>query len=178
MKTVATTVHFGPDEAFRLLQRLKAPDRLVTHGRLVLEAADVLLHGLRDLSFDIDGAWVRAGAVLHDVGKTLHPNELSGGGCAHEQAGERLLLEHGVPSHIARMCVSHGAWDSDQLASEELVVAMADKLWKGRREPELEKRFTDRVVVSLQGEPWALYVRLDSLFETVADDGGDRLLRS
>ena len=88
------------------------------------------------------------------------------------------MLSHGVPARVARVCVSHGAWDSDGLAIEELMVALADKLWKGRRVEALEKRFIDRAVAVSGLDRWSLWVKLDSVFEQIADGGFDRLSRS
>jgi len=42
------------------------------------------------------------GAALHDVGKVVHPNEMSAPGHEHEAAGEQLLLERGVEAEVAR----------------------------------------------------------------------------
>ena len=49
------------------------------------------------------------GAAIHDIGKTVHPQELSEPGHAHEDAGRRLLLEHAWPEKLARLSVTHGA---------------------------------------------------------------------
>jgi hypothetical protein len=61
---------------------------------------------------------------------------------------------------------------------EELVVALADKLWKGSRNSELEERVVERVAASLQQDRWGLFVELDTLFEDTAADGAERLKRS
>ena len=61
---------------------------------------------------------------------------------------------------------------------EELLVALADKLWKGVRKLELEERVIDRVAASLKTDRWDAFVELDNLFETIAADGTARLERS
>src|SRR5271154_3565972 len=71
-----------------LLVEVGAPERLIMHGRLVLEAADELLGRAEHLGVAVDGRLVRAGAVLHDVGKSVHPDELHASGAQHEEAGE------------------------------------------------------------------------------------------
>jgi hypothetical protein len=159
-------------DAREVLEAIGAPPRLRVHGALVLEAADALLSTLRQLNVTIDADWVRAGAMLHDAGKTLHPSELDGPGSLHEEAGETLLLSHGVDPRIARCCVSHARWRED-CALEELVVALADKLWKGVRVPDLEMRVIDRI-----GDRWKNFVALDSAFEAIANEGPKRLARS
>jgi hypothetical protein len=103
--------------------------------------------------------------ILHDAGKILHPAELDGGGNAHEPAGERRLVEQGVSVERARICISHARWAEMLVTPEELLVAPADKLWKGVRNAVLEERVVDRVVASLHRDRWATFVELDTLFE-------------
>ncbi|MEP4805795.1 MAG: hypothetical protein ABJZ69_15405 [Hyphomicrobiales bacterium] len=61
---------------------------------------------------------------------------------------------------------------------EELMVALADTLWKGSREADLELQITDGVAARLQTDRWDLFGALDSLFEEIAADGDERLSRS
>src|SRR5689334_15102928 len=125
----------SPDEARAILASIGAPERLVRHGMLVLEAADALLVEVTNLGVAVDARLVRAGAMLHDAGKALHPAELSQSGSEHEPAGEALLLARGVDPSIARCCVSHARWANMDVSLEELLVALADALWKGVRRP-------------------------------------------
>ncbi len=120
-------------DAFAFLHDLGAPTRLVRHVELVGEAADALLLAFTRLGVRVDGDFVRVGVVLHDVGKIVYQDELSNPGAKHESAGERLLLERGVSAQIARVCRSHAQWSSLDSSLEELIIALADKLWKGVR---------------------------------------------
>jgi hypothetical protein len=61
---------------------------------------------------------------------------------------------------------------------EELVVARADKLFKGVRKPKLEERVIDLVAGSVGKSRWDVFVDLDTCFEAIAADGADRLERS
>jgi hypothetical protein len=166
------------EDARALLVDLGAPEKLLTHGLLVLEAADALLAEVHARGVTLDETLVRMGAMLHDAGKTAHPNELVGGGARHEGAGRALLLERGVDPAIARCCVSHAQWSTMTCSLEELLVALADALWKGVRRPELEQRVIAEVAASLRVDPWSLFVELDSCFERIADGGAERLRRS
>ena len=65
-----------------------------------------------------------------------------------------------------------------QVSLEELVVALADKLWKGVRKADLEERVADAVASALGGDRWDLFVELDTLFEEIASEGALRLERS
>jgi hypothetical protein len=115
-----------------LLVELGAPERLVRHGGLVLEAADELLARVRALGLTLDDGLVRAGAVLHDAGKTVHTDELVAAGAQHEEAGERLLLERGLDPALARCCVTHARWAMMTCSLEELLVALAERALEGR----------------------------------------------
>lgn len=121
---------------------------------------------------------MRLGAVLHDAGKILHPRELNEPGSEPEPEGARLLLAHGVGPEVARMCLSHARWGSMTVSLEELLVALADKLWKGARVAELEQQVIDQVAASLGKQRWDVFVELDTLFEDVAAGGARRIERS
>lgn len=167
-----------PDDAEALLRELGAPTRLVRHGRLVLEAAEMLLAKLRTRGVAVDERLVRAGAMLHDAGKILHPAELSGTGAEHEPAGERLLLEREVDPAVARCCVSHARWATMTCSLEELLVALADALWKGVRREAIEARVVEDTAARLGVDVWAVFTDLDSCFEEIAEGGPARLERS
>ena len=61
---------------------------------------------------------------------------------------------------------------------EELLIALADKLWKGVRNQELEELVISRVSDILRQDRWELFVTLDSVFEQIASRGNERLVRS
>jgi hypothetical protein len=158
-----------------LLVELGAPPRLLRHVELVGEAAELLLGRLFELGVPVRDELVRVGVILHDAGKILHPAELDRAGAEHEAAGEALLLEHGVSPEIARISVSHACWDGMPVSLEELLVALADKLWKGVRRSELEERIIELVAANLRKDRWEIFVELDNLFEEIARDGATRL---
>ena len=165
-------------EAMRLLADVGAPLRLLRHAELVGEAADDLLAAFAKLKVPLDGEFVRVGVVLHDAGKSIHREELDGPGSAHEPAGERLLREHGATEDVARVCRSHAQWREVAVTLEELVIALADKLWKGARVAELEELVIDRAAAAAERDRWDLYPELDAVFELVAAGADQRLSRS
>ncbi len=166
------------DEARDLLVNLGAPPSLVTHTRLVEEAAEVILSHLQRLRVPHDADFVRIGVVIHDAGKIIHPHELHRGGAEHEAAGEKLLLAHGVDPALARCCRSHAQWANMPCSLEELLVALADTLWKGKRDDDLEKRVTEGTAERVEKGFWDLFVDLDTCFKSAAADGTRRLLQS
>jgi hypothetical protein len=166
------------EAARKLLEGLGAPPRLLRHVELVGEAGEQLLDEANQLGVPLDAELVRVGIVLHDVGKIAVQSELDAPGAEHEPTGERVLLERGVSPELARICLSHARWASMPVSLEELVIALADKLWKGVRNPELEERVIDGMATALRRDRWDLFVGLDSLFEEIAASGVSRLERS
>jgi len=166
------------NEALLLLNELGAIPRLVHHGQTVGEAADALTARLQSLGVTCDARLIELGAILHDAGKIQHPQELSQPGTLHEQSGEALLLLHGVQPEVARFCVSHAGCNVPGVSLEERVVALADKLWKGKREPDLELNVIDEVAARLGGSRWDVFEALDNTFENIAAYGAGRLERS
>ena len=165
-------------DAYRLLKSLGAPPRLIRHLELVGEVADELISAYGALSIKCDTDLIELGVAVHDAGKILHPNELNGPGSLHEPAGERLLLLHGVQPEIARCCVTHAAWSLPDVSFEEQTVALADKLWKGKREEALELIVVDRTAAILGCDRWDIFSKLDEVFEAIAAGGTERLQRS
>ncbi len=166
------------DDAYELLAKLGASRHLLTHLRLVGEAADLLIRGYAELGLDFDAQWIELGVAVHDAGKIEHPEELAGPGSLHEPAGKALMLHNGVQPRIADCCISHAAWRTQGLSLEERSVALADKLWKGKREEDLELLVIDQVASGLGVDRWEVFETLDSLFEKIAADGNQRLMRS
>jgi HD domain len=164
------------NEAYQLLEDLGALPKLILHVQLVNEAAEQLLVQLEHLRIPIDRQWVIFGVAFHDAGKILHPGELIAKGNYHEAAGETLLLKHGLDPTIARCCRSHAQWQEMDCALEELCVALADNLWKGKRNQALEKIVIDRMEIGR--DYWKIFMVMDGCFEAIAAGGDGRLLRS
>ncbi|HEY1012349.1 MAG TPA: HD domain-containing protein, partial [Herpetosiphonaceae bacterium] len=123
----------------------------------------------------VDEEAVRFGAATHDLGKTLHPAELNGPGRRHERDGPALLEREGVAPELARFARSHGAWQTEPAALEDLLVALADACWKGARRQELESALGELIAARLGADRWAVWLALDDLIESVAA-GADRRL--
>jgi len=123
-------------------------------------------------------SFFRLGVALHDSGKILHPQELRAKGNNHESDGESLLIANGVNPNLARCCRSHGQWQTMECSLEELLVALADTVWKGKRNPQLEDLVIKRLAKQCNKDYWEFFVEMDSYFETIASDGDSRLLRS
>lgn len=168
----------APD-AVRWLASRGAQAWLVRHHQLVLEAAERLVEGLRrKLKVDLDADHVLLGAAIHDAGKIHHPEEMRAPGHAHERSGEQLLLAAGFPAHVARACVTHAEWSEPRAALEDRLIALADKLWKGKRDAHLEGSLVEELAERIGLERWQVFEVFDTLCEAIAEDGPERLRRS
>lgn len=167
-----------PDEARRLLIELEAPARLVRHVQLVGEAAESILVAVTSAGASVNAELVRTGVLVHDIGKIWHPAELFGPGASHELTGERELLERGWDPDVARNCWTHARWTDAARTLEELLVALADKLWKGVRVADLEERVIDTIASRLGKDRWDVFPALSDAFDEIAALGPDRLERS
>ena len=166
-----------PGVAAELLTALQAPPRLAAHLRLVHDVARQLTAAFaaRFPLVPFDRQAVLFGAAIHDLGKVEHPEELSGPGSAHEEAGYQLLLRFGVPEERARFAVTHAAWHAPGVQLEDLLVSLADKVWKGKRVTDLEELVVDRLA-DITGQPrWQAFLDLDDVLAGLAADADRRL---
>ncbi|WP_188196295.1 HD domain-containing protein [Nonomuraea sp. SYSU D8015] len=164
-----------PPEAAALLRDLDAPPRLAAHLRAVHGVAADLLAWLaaRHPDVPVDREAVLFGAATHDIGKCLHPAELSGPGSAHEPDGHRLLLARGVPERLARFARTHASWTGPGTTLEDHLVSLADKVWKAKRVPGLEQLVVGRLAGAAPA--WQVFMELDDLLTRIAEGADARL---
>lgn len=155
-----------PSDVDKLLHQLGAPARLVAHLTLVHDVSCLL-------TAQFDATWpslrydriaVQMGAALHDIGKTVHPEELIRPGHAHEVAGETLLRERGFPVALARIARTHRQW-ADELAPqpEDWLVGLADTWWRGKRDERLEAAVCRWIAEQTQTAQWQVFTALDNI---------------
>ncbi|MFC4376877.1 HD domain-containing protein [Nocardia halotolerans] len=166
-----------PEEVEVLLRSLEAPPRLGAHLRVVHEVAWQLADWVdrhhRGTRFDRHS--MLFGAATHDIGKIAHPDELSGPGSAHERTGYELLLAQGFDEESARFARTHGSWTGPDVGMEDLLVSLADKVWKAKRVPELERLVVQRLATA-DGQPsWQVFMALDDELDRIAVDADRRL---
>ncbi len=166
-----------PDTAVVLLEELQASPRLVAHLRAVHDVACQLADwvGQHHPGVAFDRHSVLFGAAVHDIGKVRHLDELSSSGSAHEQAGYELLLAYGVPPGLARFARTHASWTTDDIGVDDLLVSLADKIWKAKRVPDLEQLVTARLAAASGLEPWEAFMALDDELDRIASGADDRL---
>lgn len=166
-----------PSDVTRLLADLSAPPHLAAHLRAVHDVALRLLEALPLAwpALPIDAAAVAFGAATHDIGKALHPSELTGPGSCHERDGYELLVERGVSVARARFARTHARWNADDATLEDQLVSLADKIWKGRREEDLEQLIVVHLARASGRPAWEIFSRLDEILEHIAADADERL---
>jgi len=123
--------------------------------------------------FDRDA--VLFGAATHDIGKTVHLDELGGPGSAHEEAGQALLLGHGIGPEFARFAATHASWAEAEVGFEDLLVSLADKIWKNKRVPELEDLVVARLARATGRAAWEEFIALDEILARIGDAADERL---
>ncbi|GGS92922.1 MULTISPECIES: HD domain-containing protein [Streptomyces] len=160
-----------------LLTTLGAAPRLAAHLRAVHDVAYALTTWITTAypTLPLDREAVLFGAATHDIGKVLHPAELTGPGSAHEPAGRTLLLDHGFPPHLARFAYTHARWTDPTATVEDLLVSTADKVWKGKRVPDLEDLLTAHLARATGTQHWEAFLTLDDTLTTLADSAESRL---
>ena len=111
-----------------------------------------------------DRTAVRMGAAIHDIGKTVHPEELTQPGHAHELVGEALLRTQDYPDALARFARMHHQWAEDPAPQpEDLLVAIADSWWRGKHDDHLEAAVCSWIAQETQAAPWQVFAMLDDM---------------
>ncbi len=167
-----------PEEAQRILLQLSASPRLLAHVVLVHDAACTLIDRISaefpEAEFDAD--LVRFGAATHDVGKITHLDELTESGKnKHQRAGVELLQSVGIAPERARFAWTHSNWTGEHITLEDLLIALADKAWKGKRIEALEVRTAEFLSVATLRPQWACNAELDEILQIVAKDADKKL---
>lgn len=165
------------EDCERLLKENQAPKQLIKHLYLVSSVAKEISDYMSSMEVRHNQSLVICGAGLHDVGKVIHQEELKQHGSLHEQKGREILLEQNVNPEIAQCCVAHGKWEETNKI-EELLVALSDNLWKGKRNNNLELKIIDLVAKQKEQDRWDIFSDMDLFFESIADKGSQRLEES
>jgi HD domain len=167
-----------PSEVLDICRAVDAPPRLMAHLILVHDVAitlvEELLNAFPDLKLDREA--ILFGAATHDIGKAAYPQELTAPGKLHEAHGQALLLSLGVSEHRARFALTHGNWqEGANTTIEDIVVALADNCWKGKRNAELESELTSFLATATHQPQWQCFATLDTIVEKLAADADRRL---
>jgi len=115
---------------------------IVRHSRLVTDVALLIARKLNSVGEQLDLALVEAGALLHDITKTMSIQTKEN----HAQTGSELLASLGYPvvANIVRqhVCLDPGSFALNAVTEAE-VVNYADKRVKHEEVVDIEDRFRD-----------------------------------
>jgi putative nucleotidyltransferase with HDIG domain len=167
-----------PPVVVEFLRDLDASPRLLAHLVLVHDVAARLLEALTETwpQLPIDAGAVLLGAATHDIGKVRVPEELIGPGTTHAVLGQQLLEEHGFPTELARYARTHETWaEEPDVTPEDLLVALSDYLWRGKRDAALEGAVTSSIADAVNAAPWAVFLDFDDIATELAQDAPRRL---
>ncbi|MBW1740921.1 MAG: HDIG domain-containing protein [Deltaproteobacteria bacterium] len=130
------------EQCFELIQRYKMLPHIVRHSELVTDVALLIARELNKHGQHLDLALIEAGALLHDITKTMSIQTMED----HAQTGGELLTSLGYPA-VANIVRQHirvdpGTSDPDAVTEAE-VVNYADKRVKHEEVVDIEERFRD-----------------------------------
>ncbi|MGC8849095.1 MAG: TIGR00295 family protein [Candidatus Bathyarchaeia archaeon] len=169
-------------EALGILQRLGCPPQVIAHCRRVADIALELALKASDRGFPVDLGLVEAGALLHDVGRSITHR------VDHGAVGADMLRSIGIDEDIARIVERHvgagipadeavelGLPKRDYMPStlEEKIVCYADKLAKGSRRITYEEALMDLIEDLGEGHPAVKRLKRlhGEILEIVGDEG-------
>jgi hypothetical protein len=154
-----------------------ASPRLVAHLTLVHDVALRLVNSIvRRWHPTLDAELVSFGAASHDIGKAVCVDELSEPGSRHESVGRDLMLDAGISPSRARFGKTHATWDADEMTLEDLLVSLADQIWKGKRVEELEIRVARSIAANSGADQWVVFQNLADVLDEISSAAPARLV--
>lgn len=160
-----------------LLDELDCPGLLQRHLILVYNTASDLTQKMKleFPAFNLLEDEIAFGAATHDIGKIIEKAELSEKGNRHEQMGYNILINYGIADNLARFTKTHGDWKNDQVKTEDLIVSLADKIWKGQRIDALEERLIAAISTAINEDYWTVYSKMDRIITEISAGADIRL---
>ncbi|MGQ0847119.1 MAG: phosphohydrolase [Sporichthyaceae bacterium] len=156
-----------PADAVQVLHEVAAPPRLAAHLRLVHDVAAQLVEALAGCvpGLDLDGEAVLIDAATHGM-----PDPALDGGSEGERAVHLCIDES-----LRRYAAESADWMELDVSVEDLVVFLADKIWKGHRESSLEAVAVDRIGADCGMTPAQAFAAIDPVLTRLAADGDRRV---
>ena len=126
------------EECHEFMGKYGMLDNIRAHSVVVEKIADLIARNLRDVGTKVDHELVTAGALMHDIGKTIC---LKSGG-DHAAVGEEICLQNHL-TEIAGIVAEHVTirdYQPDGRIFEKEIVYYADKRVKHDRVVSLDER--------------------------------------
>ena len=140
-------------QCLELIQRYEMLPHIIRHSQLVTDVALLIARKLNSVGEQLDLALVEAGALLHDITKTISIETKEN----HARTGGELLtsLDYPAVANIVRqhICLDSGSSHPDAVTEVE-IVNYADKRVKHEEVVDIDERFRDvldRYVKKLPG---------------------------
>lgn len=108
-------------------------------------------------------------------GKSCTPRSFPGPAPNTRRLYHDLLIARGVTEELARFARSHASWNAPGVSTDDLLVSLADKVWKGKRVTDLEQLLIERLSETSHQRPWEAFVALDDVLDQIAQDAERRL---
>ena len=89
--------------------------------------------------------------------------------------GTRCSIGRGVPEDRARFARTHGSWNEAGITVEDLLVSLADKVWKAKRVTDLEALVIEWLSAASGTAAWQSFVDLDDILTPLAAGAEQRL---
>ena len=128
------------EECFEFMAKYEMLENIRAHSIIVEKVAHMIARGLRDAGVDVSLKKITAGALMHDIGKTLS----LGTGDDHEAQGREICLQNHL-DEIADIVGEHVRLKNyrlDEPIREKEIVYYADKRVNHDKIVSLEERLT------------------------------------
>ncbi len=126
------------EDCFRLMDKYEMLDHIKAHSLVVARIAHLLARVFRDAGFDISIEKATAGALMHDIGKTVSLKS----GQDHSEIGRQICLRNHL-DEVADIVGEHVRlknYDLNSNCSEKEIVFYADKRVNHDKIVSLEER--------------------------------------
>ncbi|MFC1531946.1 HD domain-containing protein [Thermodesulfobacteriota bacterium] len=127
-----------PEECFGLMEKYGMLDNIRAHSVMVEKVANTIALGIREVGFNISIEKVTAGALMHDIGKTLCLNSSDD----HAAKGKEICIQNNF-IEIAGIVEEHvrlKSYEIDYASSEKEIIYYSDKRVNHDRIVTLEER--------------------------------------
>ena len=125
-------------ECFFFMEKYEMLENIRAHSIIVEEVANIIARGLIDVGADILIEKITAGALLHDIGKSLCLNT----GNDHAAKGEEICFQNQLDeiAEIVREHITLESYEPGAAISEKEIIYYADKRVNHDSVVSLEKR--------------------------------------
>lgn len=89
--------------------------------------------------------------------------------------GYKILIDYGIKENLARFTITHGNWKNENLKIENLIVSLADKIWKRQRIDKLEEKVIAEISILTNIYYWTVYLKIDNIIPQIINDSDERL---